>query len=294
MFPTWAWPRSVVDIDDIPSTYEHSVWNASRGVRDRVLTGVRLVSWIRRDRLLAERFSVLAVCSDADKDYLRRIGVRAPLHVIPNGYARPAAMPVWKPAAPPRIGFIGIFDYPPNREGVEWFVRHCWPLVKREVPEAHLRLVGRYSDGELAPRGPDIEGLGWVADSSSEILTWSAMVVPVQIGAGTRGKIAQAFSLKCPVVSTPLGAHGYDVEDQRELFLARSPGAFAAACVQVIRQPQVARTVAERAWQRFLTHWTWDAIRPRVWAAAEDCLRSARSEQPSSCPENQRNFASSR
>jgi glycosyltransferase involved in cell wall biosynthesis len=102
------------------------------------------------------------------------------------------------------------------------------------------------------------------------------MIVPVQIGAGTRGKIAQAFSLKCPVVSTPLGAHGYGVANGRELFLAQSPEDFAAACVRVIRRKEEAREVAERAWQRFLTQWTWEAIKPRVWATAEDCLRLER------------------
>ena len=31
--------------------------------------------------------------------------------------------------------------------------------------------------------------------------------------------------------------------------------------------------MAERAYAAFLEKWTWDAIAPKVWAAAEDCLR---------------------
>jgi glycosyltransferase involved in cell wall biosynthesis len=119
----------------------------------------------------------------------------------------------------------------------------------------------------------DIDALGFVADPVEEIATWSMMVVPVRIGAGTRVKIAQAFSRKCPVISTSNGAYGYEVESGRELLLADRPQDFADACVSLIREPAKGAALAECAWQRFLREWTWEAINPRIWAAAEDCLR---------------------
>ena len=272
-FPTWAWPRSVVDIDDVPSTYERSIWQTETGLRKRFWSATDFIGWVRRERLLSERFNVLAVCSEADKRYLEKLGVKASLHVIPNGSARPSALPIRKVATPPRIGFIGIFDYEPNLEGIRWFAKECWPRVKREVPDVRLRLTGRYSDGPLKPPGADIDGLGWVADVADEIATWSAMVVPIRRGAGTRAKIAHSLSLKCPVVSTSLGAYGYQFTNGCEAYIVDSAEDFANACVRAIRQPGEAAELAERAWQRFLENWTWEAIRPRIWAAVEDCLR---------------------
>jgi glycosyltransferase involved in cell wall biosynthesis len=101
------------------------------------------------------------------------------------------------------------------------------------------------------------------------------MVVPIRLGAGTRGKIAHALSLKCPVVSTRLGAHGYQFTNGREAYLADSAKEFADACVQAIRQPAEAAAMAERAWQLFLDQWTWEAIKPSIWAAVDDCLRQS-------------------
>jgi glycosyltransferase involved in cell wall biosynthesis len=277
MFPRWAWSRSVADIDDVPSTYERAARDTEPDWHKRLLTSVRIASWRRREQLLGERFTVLATCSENDQRYLRSLGVTAPIHVIPNGFERPTEPPTRCLAIPPRLGFIGIFDYEPNLDGIRWFARECWPLVKRDVPDARLRLVGRLSDGPLKPSGPDIDALGWVDDADGEMSTWSAMIVPIRLGAGTRGKIAHAFSQKCPVVSTTLGAYGYDAVNGREMFLADSPADFAAACVRTIRAPSEAAAVAERAWQDFLERWAWDAIRPRVWAAAEECLRLSRS-----------------
>ena len=280
MFPHWAWPRSVVDVDDVPSTFEHSILQNELPPQERFATFVRFLSWRRRDRLLGGRFTVLGVCSEADKRYLESLGVTAPLHVIPNGSERPATVPVRNRATPPRIGFMGIFDYQPNAAGVHWFVKECWPRIKREVPDARLRLVGRDTDGPSKPAGPDIDALGWVSDVGPEVATWAGMIVPIRFGAGTRGKISHAFSLKCPVISTSLGAYGYDAQDGDVMHLADSAERFAEACIRVIQDPASAEAMAERAWRAFLDRWTWDAIRPRIWAAAEECLRISAVSQP--------------
>lgn len=280
-FPRWSWPRSVADIDDVPSTHALSELQAAQGLKGRLQAWLRYQSWRRRDGLLNERFDVLGVCSEPDRQYLQRLKVTKPLHVIPNGFDAPKTEPVRLPAHPPRFGFIGIFDYAPNREGAEWFARECWPLIKRELPDARLRLVGRESDGPLKPSGPEIDGLGFVPDPAAEMATWTAMIVPIRTGAGTRGKIAHAFSAKCPVVSTTLGAHGYGLTSGREALLADTAADFANACVKLARDLKLGQTMTQTAWRLFLQNWTWEAIRPRVWAAAEEVLRKNLEGSPS-------------
>jgi polysaccharide biosynthesis protein PslH len=269
----WSWPRSVLDIDDVPSTYERTVAQNGSSLCARLRARSRMLVWRRRERCLAERFTVLAVCSEADRRYL---GARSPVHVIPNGFERPAQAPERRVATPPRLGFIGPFDYPPNAQGIAWFVDQCWPRIKRQQPSLRLRLVGKGSDGPLGPSGPDIDALGWAADPADEIATWNAMIVPIRFGAGTRIKVLEAFSRKCPIVGTRVGVFGHEVNHGQELLLADSPEDFASACVQLVRDPDRAAGLAERAWQRFLKEWTWEASAPRVWAAAEDCLTRSR------------------
>lgn len=266
----WHWPNAVLDLDDIPSTFHRSVQKSSPSALHAFKAGVHARLSRRREYHWKERFQTLTVCSETDRRYL---GGGPNIHVIPNGFVRPDREPMPAPMDPPRIGFIGLFNYPPNLEGVHWFARECWPLIKRAVPNARLRLVGKATDGPLKPGGSDIDGLGWVADSAAEIATWSAMIIPVRNGAGTRIKIAEAFSRKCPVVSTTLGAYGYDVMDGRELRLADSSGNFAAACVSLVRDPRTAGALAENAWNKFLQCWTWDSIKPHVTRAVEKTIQ---------------------
>ena len=273
MLAHWAWPRSVLDLDDVPSVFEKSVLQNGGPVPQKLMTWMRCSIWRRRERLLGERFSTLTVCSEKDKCYLEQLGINAPIHVIPNGFEEPIGEPIRTLAAPPRIGFIGLFDYYPNVEGIEWFLRNCWPSIKSKCPDVQLRLAGRASDSSPVAAGPDVEKLGWVDNIDDEIATWSLMIVPLQKGAGTRGKIALAFSRHCPVVSTSVGAYGYEVESGQEIILADDPSRFADACVRMLQHPTEAAEMAERANKKFLERWTWNAIQPRVWAAAEDCLR---------------------
>jgi glycosyltransferase involved in cell wall biosynthesis len=273
MFGLWCWPRSILDIDDIPSTYELTKWRNADRVMDRLKAGARLFPMRRDESFLRERFSVLGVCSEADRRYL---GGGSRIHVIPNGFERPAVEPHRQPVTPPRLGFIGNFKHPPNFHGVQWFLRTCWDRINCKAPGARLRLVGQGSDSILEIASSDVDSLGWVMDPSEEIATWSAMIVPIRLGAGTRVKVAEAFSRKVPVVSTRLGAFGYDLTNGQEVLLADTPEAFVSACVQLIQAPVEAATMAERAWQLFLNKWTWNAIVPRVCEAAQQCLSLSR------------------
>jgi glycosyltransferase involved in cell wall biosynthesis len=266
----WSWPRSHLDIDDVPSTYLRSRAEAATTLLQRWKSRVQQSLLRRRERLYPQRFTTLSVCSDEDRAYLGNLDL---IHVIPNGFARPSTTPVSQPISPPRIGFIGLFSYPPNLEGIRWFLDQCWPALREAVPGVRLRLVGKETDGPLRPRDPDVDALGFVSDPAAEIATWSAMAIPIRVGGGTRIKIAEAFSRKCPVVSTRLGAYGYAVEDRRHLRLADSSADFVQACVDLIRDRKAAAAMAEFAWSEYLNRWTWDAIAPRVTAVAEDCLR---------------------
>jgi len=56
------------------------------------------------------------------------------------------------------------------------------------------------------------------------------------------------------------------------MYLADSPASFSNACVKAIREPKETAQMAERAWGEYLKKWTWKAIHPRIWEAAENCL----------------------
>src|SRR5208282_2943080 len=83
----WRWPRSVLDIDDVPSAFQRTVWQNGAGLKEKWGAAIRMRLLGRRERFWKERFSVLSVCSELDRQYL---GGGEHVHVIPNGFERPA------------------------------------------------------------------------------------------------------------------------------------------------------------------------------------------------------------
>jgi glycosyltransferase involved in cell wall biosynthesis len=265
------WTGSVVDVDNLPGSATDTRGDRSGGFMKRLRGWIWNRALRKHERQLGARFDAVAVCSEADRVFLGDPRIR----VIPNGFARPAGEPVRDPADPPRIGFIGLLEYEPNREGVCWFLEHCWPALREAIPGIQFRLAGKGAGEVVKNPVAGVEVLGWVEDAAAEIATWSLTIIPIRSGAGTRIKIADAFSRKCPAVSTSLGAYGYEVQDKGQLRLADTPEAFTAACLDLLRDPAEARRMADRAWAEFLKKWTWDAIEPKVREAAEAALKVA-------------------
>jgi polysaccharide biosynthesis protein PslH len=275
----WEWPHAHLDLDDVPSTYERAAGRHGFTAGQRWKARVRQLLLCRRERLLPRRFTTLSVCSHADRAYL---GADERIHVIPNGFDRPKTEPARNLSQDlPRIGFIGLYSYAPNLHGVRWFLNKCWPTIRRMIPGVRFRMIGKETDGHLKPIEPGVDAMGWVADPASEIATWSAMIIPIHLGGGTRIKIAEAFSRKCPVVSTTFGAYGYEVSNGNQLLLVDEAEEFSRGCVELLRDPARASSLAERAWVDFLEKWTWDVIAPKVEAAADDCLRRSSSREVS-------------
>ena len=263
--------RSVVDMDDL--VYRKLELNA----RIAPTMGRRLwrtwgaLKWRLHEMKAHRRFGIACVCSEADKLHL---GGQPRIHVVPNGFTMPAAEPIWRPRTCKRLGFIGTLGYHPNNDAIRWFRDTIWPRIVREEPGVQFRIVGRLLFSKDSPplNHPGFDLLGYLDDPADEIATWSAMVVPLRVGGGTRIKIIEAFSRKCPVVSTAIGAYGIEATNGRHLILADRPEDFADACLHLIRQPAAAPMV-EEAWKLFLANYTWDAIGARVERAVEDCLK---------------------
>lgn len=274
-FNIWRWPKSILDIDDIPSERTKSemlqTWRP-----DVILRKFRQVClWKRHERRIFDRFDAMAVCSEPDRAHF---GNSKRVFVVPNGFDAPSGNPLRQPFYPVRVGFIGSLEYPANAKGLRWFLRQVWPRILKSVPDAKLRLVGRGSTNPEWTDAPNVEGLGWVAETDAEIATWSFTIVPVFEGGGTRVKISNAFSRKCPVVSTRLGAYGYDVVNDRELLLADSVADFTSACLRMLHDEGVADRLANNAWESFLEKWTWDSNEARLEQAVRFVLEGNRDD----------------
>jgi glycosyltransferase involved in cell wall biosynthesis len=262
--------HSVLDLDDVLSCYWRQVATTTASRKQALIAWRRVWQWQRRERQALTRFSTLAVCSREDRAYL---GDDPRIHVIPNGFDLPNAAGCHPDPDRPRLGIIGTFAFFPNVDGLQWFLDEVWPGVKQSVPTVELRLIGAESETlAAAARDSGVIGLGYVEDPSHEIATWSAFIVPLRLGAGTRVKIAESFARGCATVSTSLGAFGYPVQNGKEILIADTAADFIEACRSLLTDPARRDRIGRAGRDFFLANLSWDAIEPAVRAAVESCL----------------------
>ena len=267
-FDIWRWPHSVLDVDDIASSVYRLRMSQSRTFAGRFRQYRKMVLWTRAEKFLTERFDAVCVCSPLDRE---KLGGSEKVFVLPNGFDAPKKLPIRPPSRPPQIGFVGTFVYWANCDGVRWFIQNVWPAVLAKFPQARLRLAGE--GGQNIFKGQNIDALGWVEDMETEMGNWSLAIVPLLAGGGTRIKILEAFSRKCPVVSTAIGAFGHDVENGRDILIGNSPKEFAENCLRIIANPSEGERLADNAWKTFLENGQWDSqtkcihgIVRKIWA----------------------------
>ncbi len=161
---------------------------------------------------------------------------------------------------------IGGLHWPPNTEGIRWFCREVWPRVRSAVPGARLFLIGARPPRDLramADRDPSIVVPGFVADPTPYWRQSAVLIVPVRAGSGVRVKILEAWSRGVPVVSTSIGCEGLEVRPGENLRVADSAEAFAAAISDLLRDPDLARRIAEEGRRTLQAHYDYRrALRP--------------------------------
>ena len=260
---------SVMDIDDLNHVKYGLKAQTAGGLRQRWSDRVMSFKWRRRELAAAKRFSRLAVCSGADKE---RLGGEKQIHVIGNGFNPPTEKPSGRGPGQMRLGFIGELRYEPNLDSLVWFRDHVWPLIVEKAPDAKFRIVGRMPKNSSFLQHPGFKYLGYVEDVEDEFATWSAMVVPLRIGGGTRVKILESFSRMCPIVSTPTGAYGLEVTHGENILLASDPEGFAKECIDLLGSIALGGYLAEAAWDLYKRKYTWEVIGQAVGELVQDCL----------------------
>ena len=219
---------------------------------------------LRYEEAEVRRFHHIVAVSENDRALMTRWTDPNRITVIPTGVDLAQYKPDPNALEPaPLITFVGAMDWEPNIDGVEYFCSEVLPAIKREVPEARFRIVGRNPDRRVAKwAGDSIEVTGRVPSVVEHLRQSAVVIVPLRIGGGTRLKIYEAMATAKAVVSTTIGAEGLDIRHGRDIMLADDPKSFAQAVIMFLRDRDLRRRY-EKAAAETAARYDWPAIGER-------------------------------
>ena len=154
----------------------------------------------------AER--IAAVTREDAAEMSRRSGRL--VDVVINGVDAAAFATVRPALDSQRLLFVGNFEYPPNRDAVEWLAGEIMPRLWRRLPQARLAVCGHAMPESWARRWPDarLEWQGFVPALPPQQRRAAAFIAPLREGGGSKLKVLEALAAGLPLLSTPQGASG--------------------------------------------------------------------------------------
>jgi glycosyltransferase involved in cell wall biosynthesis len=205
----------------------------------------------REEAELVNSASAVTAVSDIDADYYRSLA-RAPSRI--HRFSNVVDIDDYEVAPPdsatlkqPRILLLGSYGHvnSPMDRAAKWLGEEIMSLVWKQVPDAHLYIIGRNSDRTQAHlNGPNITVVGQVPSVLAYLKDAAATLVPLKYESGTRFKIVESGAASVACVSTILGAEGLDVTDGQDILIADETESFAAAIVKVLAEPALRASLA--------------------------------------------------
>jgi glycosyltransferase involved in cell wall biosynthesis len=200
--------RKVIDTIDVFS-------NKPRKVEDYGIEDAFTLAGSEETVLLKRADLLIAIQPDEAAD-LRLLAPRVP--VVSVGVDFDIADPVPARTVAPVILLVAS-DNKMNVKGLKDFLRFAWPLVRRDVPDAELRVVGSVGDtAEVS--SPGIRILGRVDDVSAAYAEARVVINPAVAGTGLKIKTVEALCHFRPIVLWPSGVEGIDPQVRKMCHVA--------------------------------------------------------------------------
>lgn len=224
-------------------------------------------------RIAIKQASRVILLSQAFVSTMERRGVpREQIDVIPHGEFSHYALigtdsGLRKDAHAPTLLFFGRVS---KYKGLEVLLS-AFPLIKKQVPEARLFIVG---SGDLGPYRTQLAVLKdvtvvnrWVKDE--EVATYfcqADVLVAPYTDASQSGVIPIAYTFKVPVVATRVGGIPEQVEHGKTGLLV-APGSvsqLAEVCVRLLTDPLRASRLGQAGYEKAMREWSWEHIANQV------------------------------
>ncbi len=218
--------------------------------------GKELSAYARADLVIGISQVEAAVLAQANP------GLR--IEVVPLIFETPPLQRV-KRAMPRNLVYVAHFDHEANVDGIVHFSAHALPLIRKEVPDVRLRVVGHSPPREVkALSGANVEILGFVPDIGEIYRSSDVAIAPMRFGGGLKGKIAEAMSFGLPVVTNSACLQGFGLSPGTNVLVGDDPNAFANAVVSLLRDEALYLKISENGWRFVKANFSEEAIAAKL------------------------------
>ncbi len=166
--------------------------------------------------------------------------------------------------------FLGRLDWPPNKDGLKWFLKNIWPKVKGFNQNYYLHIAGSGDSSwlnSLIENENKIIFHGRVADLDEYYSLSDIILSPIFYGSGVRIKVIEASSKGKVTISTSQGVEGIGFSDD-DFFRADTKEAWIKILAKL--ESEIISSKKRNLTKRFLELYSVEQVTKRIAESIND------------------------
>ncbi len=215
--------------------------------------------------------------SEEDKEIMEKELPNVKVGIIPNGvdvsYFEEKKV---KQFDPKRILYHGDYKWMQNVEAVNILIKDIWPHIKRKTKNVKLWITGRSVPKDIiviAKKDKDIIVTESPEDNRDVFKTASVLVTPIMSPGGTRLKVLEAMASGLPVVSTPVGVAGLNIEKGKHALVSSDINELVDMTVAVLNNEKLSKNLAQEGKKFVSNNFDWQSIVTNLEKVYENLLK---------------------
>jgi sugar transferase (PEP-CTERM/EpsH1 system associated) len=262
----------VVDLTDVISK-EISLSLPYRSPASRLLYRLEGPRIARYECQVAQTFEETWLISEADRQHLAATCPGANFRVVPNGVDTAHFRPTGQRPEAHSLIFVGHMGILHNVDAAQHLVGEILPLVRQQLPDCSLHIVGADPVPEVQRLGqiPGVIVTGFVPDLNQALNRAAVFVAPLRFAAGVQNKVLEAMAAGRPVVTTSVINAGLGATPGHHLLVADSSEAMATEVLRLLRDGHLRDQVGQAGRELVRQRYRWQHAVNRM-AAIEQAL----------------------
>ncbi|MDX1271204.1 glycosyltransferase [Bizionia paragorgiae] len=142
--------------------------------------------------------------------------------------------------------FIGNFRHTPNQDAILFLHDKIMPIIWKTLPDVKVDIIGSYATEDIkALHSEQFNVIGFVDDVKEYFYSSRLFIAPLRYGAGIKGKIGQSLEYSLPLITTDIGAEGFNFGVNHDAMVGNTPQDIAAKIIEVYTNKEVWDTLSD-------------------------------------------------
>ena len=230
------------------------------------------------ERSIARRYQKCMVVTEEERQEMQHFIPGVNSAVAANGVDIDYFAPTGEEPEEDHMVFVGVMDYFPNEEGMEFFCQEVLPVIQKSRPAAKITIVGaRPSERVLALRSiPGVAVTGPVDDIRPYMARASLAVVPLRLARGVQNKVLEAMSMGMATLCSEAAFRGIEAVEGEHGVVADEPDELASKAIELLGDPERRAEMGAAARKVMVDRYSWEAQVAKLEDLYDQVLRDFR------------------